>query len=56
MRCQQCRGKFGLIRHRILTYRGYLSFCRAKCKADFIKERDEAVRKRKFVEWLMRPG
>lgn len=55
-RCQQCRGRFGLVRHYFLTFSGYLAFCRLKCKLAFIKEREEAIRKRKFFEWLSKAG
>jgi hypothetical protein len=31
LRCHQCRGKFGLVRRRRLTFSGYLHFCSKKC-------------------------
>jgi hypothetical protein len=31
LRCQHCRGKFGLVRRTRFTFSGYLHFCSKKC-------------------------
>ena len=31
MRCHECTGKFGLIRHRLFTFSGSVYFCRKRC-------------------------
>jgi len=51
-RCQHCHGKFGLTRHRILTFKGYLNFCSRRCKDAFVLEREDFVRKKKWFKWL----
>jgi hypothetical protein len=45
LRCHQCRGKFGLVRRRRLTFSGYLHFCSKTCvnayKGQTHRESDE---------------
>jgi hypothetical protein len=52
MRCHWCHGPFGLLRQRLLTFSGYLSFCSRRCKQDYRKHLQQEVRKRKFQKWL----
>ena len=52
MRCHTCGGRFGLIHHKILTFKGYLRFCKKGCKRAYQKRIADEVRRRKFVRWL----
>jgi ribosomal protein L24E len=44
--CDFCGGKFGLVRHWLLTLHGYLAFCSTRCKDDHF------ARKQAFTKWL----
>ena len=41
--CSQCGGKFGLIRHYLLTLHGCLCFCSQKCVQRFKDDRDRKI-------------
>jgi hypothetical protein len=50
--CTYCgRAKFGLVRYYILRRQ----FCRRTCKEGYLRERAEALRRRKFLAWLSQP-
>lgn len=52
-RCHHCgTGKFGLVRHRLLTLSGFLVFCSNRCKDDHRKQQQQEVRKKDFAKWL----
>jgi hypothetical protein len=52
MRCHHCHGKFGLTRHRLLTWTGYLCFCREKCLVAYRTRIQEDINRIKFLESL----
>jgi hypothetical protein len=54
MLCSHCGArKFGLIRHRMLTFSGYLCFCSALCKAAYVERvKHETEKKKRFQKWL----
>jgi hypothetical protein len=52
MRCHQCEGRFGLVRHYLLTFTGYLHFCSKKCVEAHKTERDDNVARLRFLTWL----
>jgi hydrogenase maturation factor HypF (carbamoyltransferase family) len=35
-RCRNCGGRFGLIRHQIITLSGRFQVCSKKCKEEFL--------------------
>jgi hypothetical protein len=50
-RCDNCGGRFGLIRHRHYTLR----FCEEKCLEAWKRARLERARQQRFHEWLRQP-
>jgi hypothetical protein len=48
MRCHECTGKFGMIRHHLLTLSGSVYFCRQRCLRDYQARVLEAIRKKKL--------
>jgi hypothetical protein len=51
-RCHQCSGPFGMVRHQLVTFSGWIFFCSKKCKDEYRKHCQLEVRKRKFRELL----
>jgi hypothetical protein len=52
VRCHQCCGKFGLVRHQLLTFSGYLHFCCKKCLNAYESEIRKKVAKQRILGWL----
>ena len=52
MRCHQCGDNFGLIRHKLLTFSGYVHFCSKKCLNAYKSETRKKVAKQRFLAWL----
>jgi hypothetical protein len=52
VRCHQCGGRFGLIRHQLLTFSGYLQFCSKGCLKAYASEIRKKVAKRRILGWL----
>ena len=52
MKCHLCYRPFGLVRHRIVTFGGFLHFCSKKCLEEHRERLQQEVRRRKFQEWL----
>jgi hypothetical protein len=50
-RCDNCGGRFGLIRHRHYTLR----FCAKKCLDAWKRTRLEQARQQRYHEWLRQP-
>ena len=48
MRCHQCGGNFGLIRHQLLTFSGYLHVCR-NCLNAYKSKNRKKVAKHRFL-------
>jgi len=47
-RCHQCSGPFGMVRHQLVTFSGWIVFCSKKCKDEYLNQRRQNVRKGKF--------
>jgi hypothetical protein len=56
MRCHLCHGRFGLVRHRLVTFGGPVQFCSKKCLEAYRERLHEEVKKRKFQAWLDENG
>lgn len=55
--CNYCgNDRWGMVRYRRFTSRGYLVFCRKKCEQEYEKQKQAELRKRKFLAWLYDPG
>jgi hypothetical protein len=55
-RCHQCSGPFGMVRHHLVTFSGWISFCSKKCKEEHHRHRQQEVRRRKLRELLHAPA
>jgi len=56
-RCASCHGaQWGLVRQYVLTWSGWLHFCSFKCKADFVRHREQETQRRKAVHALFQFG
>ena len=51
-RCDQCGGRFGLIRYRHYTFR----FCSETCTKAWKRYQYERARRQRFLQWLRQPG
>jgi hypothetical protein len=51
-RCHQCSGPFGMVRHHLVTFDGWIFYCSKKCKDDHRRHRQQEVMRRKFRELL----
>lgn len=55
--CSYCgNDKWGMVRYKTLTTRGYLAFCRKVCEQEYEKQKQQELRKRQFLAWLYDPG
>jgi hypothetical protein len=53
MKCAHCGGsRFGLETKKLLTFRGWLYFCKETCKNDHLKHELQELRKKQFLKWL----
>ena len=51
-RCHQCSGPFGMVRHHLVTFNGWIFYCSKNCKDEHRRHRQQEVRRRKFRELL----
>jgi len=42
MKCHQCLGRFGMVRHQLITFSGWIFFCSRKCKDKYRKHLQQA--------------
>jgi hypothetical protein len=54
MKCHQCLGPFGMVRHQLITFSGWNFFCSRKCKDKYRKYLQQA-RKRKVLDFASQP-